>query len=183
MSSDIFSIIQDGDGVEASVSLWRDVIGSMLSTATGVNHHEDVVIRQLHWSNRWIYAFDDPALGITSSETDWEMKSEAEEMKLHSMAKVQNILEIWQGSQNLHATQKESPAQNKQITAIDYTGYWKDFQSISVKLLIRKSCCIYIVGKITLAIIFGCIGQLWRTNSSNKCPPNRKIQLQSKRMW
>jgi len=40
------------------------------------------------------------------------MKKEAEEWKLHRMAKVHNFLEMWQGSQNLCATQKESLAQN-----------------------------------------------------------------------
>jgi len=36
------------------------------------------------------------------------------------MAKVHDFLEMWQGSQNLRATQNESRAQNKQITAIGY---------------------------------------------------------------
>jgi len=48
------------------------------------------------------------------------MKTEAEERTLHRMAKVHDFLEMWQGSQNLHATQKESHAQNKQMTAVGY---------------------------------------------------------------
>jgi hypothetical protein len=36
------------------------------------------------------------------------------------MSKVHDILEMWQGSQNLHATQKESRAQNRQMTAVGY---------------------------------------------------------------
>jgi len=48
------------------------------------------------------------------------MKKEVEERKFHRMAKVHNILEMWQGSQNLRATQKESRAQIKQMTAIGY---------------------------------------------------------------
>jgi len=48
------------------------------------------------------------------------MKKEAEERKLHRMAKVHDFLEMWQGSENLRATQKESRAQNKQMTAIGY---------------------------------------------------------------
>jgi len=55
------------------------------------------------------------------------MKKEAEERKLHRMAKVHDVLEMWQGSQNLRATQKESRAQNKQITAI---GYISDMEEI-----------------------------------------------------
>jgi hypothetical protein len=36
------------------------------------------------------------------------------------MAKIHNFWEIWQASQNLHATQKESRAQNKQMTAVGH---------------------------------------------------------------
>ena len=45
------------------------------------------------------------------------------------MAKVSNLLEIWQGSQNLQATQKESRAQNKQIIAV---GYISDTEEIII---------------------------------------------------
>ena len=65
-------------------------------------------------------AGDDPVLDTTEAENDIELKREAEERKPHRMAKVQDILEIWQGSQNLRATQKESCAQNKQMTAVGY---------------------------------------------------------------
>jgi len=43
------------------------------------------------------------------------------------MAKIHDFLKMWQGSQNLHATQKESWAQNKQMTAI---GYISDTEEI-----------------------------------------------------
>jgi hypothetical protein len=43
------------------------------------------------------------------------------------MAKVHDFLEMWQGSQNLRATQKESRAQNKQMTAV---GYISDTEEI-----------------------------------------------------
>jgi len=43
------------------------------------------------------------------------------------MAKVHDFLEMWQGSQNLRATQKESRAQNKQMTAV---GYISDTEKI-----------------------------------------------------
>ena len=45
-----------------------------------------------------------------NSENEWEMNKEAEERKLHTMAKVHIFLEMWQGSQNLCVTQKESLA-------------------------------------------------------------------------
>jgi len=43
------------------------------------------------------------------------------------MAKVHDILEMWQGSQNLPATQKESRAHNMQMTAV---GYISDTEEI-----------------------------------------------------
>jgi hypothetical protein len=55
-----------------------------------------------------------------------EMNSEAEQKTLHQMAKVYNFLEMWQGSQNLRATQMESRAQNKQISAIGYISYTEE---------------------------------------------------------
>jgi len=62
-----------------------------------------------------------------NTDNDSEMKKEAEERKLHRMAKVHDFLEMCQGSQNLRATQKESRAQNKQMTAI---GYISDTEEI-----------------------------------------------------
>ena len=46
--------------------------------------------------------------------------NKVEERKLNRMAKVHDWLEIWQGSQNLRATQKECCAQNKRMTAVGY---------------------------------------------------------------
>jgi hypothetical protein len=43
------------------------------------------------------------------------------------MAKVRDFLEMWQGSRNLRATQKESRANNKQMTAV---GYISDTEEI-----------------------------------------------------
>jgi len=63
---------------------------------------------------------DNPMLDTTETEYDFELKREAEERKFHRTAMVLDCLEMWQGSQNLHATQKESHAQNKQLTAVGY---------------------------------------------------------------
>ena len=67
-----------------------------------------------------ILAGDDPALDTTNTENDTEMLKEAEETHLHSMAKAHDLLEMWQISHNLPATQKESRAQNKQMPAVRY---------------------------------------------------------------
>jgi len=69
----------------------------------------------------------DPELDNANTEINLELKKEAEERKLHRMAKVHDFLEMWQGSQNLRATQKESRAQNKQMTAV---GYISDTEEI-----------------------------------------------------
>jgi len=52
------------------------------------------------------------------------------------MAKVHDFLEMWQGSQNLRATQKQSGAQNQQMTSVGYISdmeemvkaSWSNFQ-------------------------------------------------------
>jgi len=55
-----------------------------------------------------------------NTENDLEMKTDAEERKLHRMAKVHNYLEMWQGSHSLHGTTKGSRAQNQWMTAVGY---------------------------------------------------------------
>jgi len=127
VARDIFSIIPHGVGVEASFSLGRDVIGWRQSKTTGETLREQVEVRQFARANSGSLAGDDPVLDPDSTDNDMEMKREAEEKKLHRMAKVHNILEMWQGSQTLRATQKESRAQNKQMTAV---GYISDTEEI-----------------------------------------------------
>jgi hypothetical protein len=78
----------------------------------------------------------DPDVYYANTENDSEMKKEAEERKVHRMAKVHNFLEMWQGSQNLSATQKRSRAQIMQTTAVGYisdtdeivNAFWSPFQ-------------------------------------------------------
>jgi len=127
VARDIFSIIPHGVRVEASFSLGRDVIGWRQSKTIGETLHEKVVVRQFARANNGILAGTDPELDTTNTENDSEMKKEAEKRKLHRMAKVHDFLEMWQGSQNLRATQKESRAQNKQMTAV---GYISDMEEI-----------------------------------------------------
>jgi hypothetical protein len=120
VARDIFSIIPHGLGVEASFSLGRDVIRWRQSKTTGETLREKVVVRQFARANNGILAGTDPELDNENKQNDSEMKKEAEERKLHRIAKVHDFLEMWQGSQNLRATQKESRAQNKQMTAVRY---------------------------------------------------------------
>jgi len=120
VARDIFSIILHGVGVEASFFLGRDVIGLRKAKTTGETVREKVVVRLFAWANNRILAGTDPEVDATNTENDLEMKKKAEERKLHRMAKVHDFLEIWLGSQNLGATQEESRAQNKQMTAVGY---------------------------------------------------------------
>jgi len=88
------------------------------------NHWRDpsqrVIVRHFALPNKWILASNDPALDTTETENVLEMKREAEGRILHRMAKVHDLLEMFQGSQNLSATPKESPSQNMQMTAVGY---------------------------------------------------------------
>ena len=122
VARDIFSVISHGVGVEASFSIRRDVIGRRQSNNTGEILREKVVVTQFARANNGVLAGADPELDTMNTENDSEMKKEAEERKLHRMAKVHDFLEIWQGSQNLHATQGESCAPNKQMTTVGYNS-------------------------------------------------------------
>jgi hypothetical protein len=46
----------------------------------------------------------DPELDNLNTENDFERKKEAEDRKLHRMAKVYDFLEMWQGMQYLCGT-------------------------------------------------------------------------------
>jgi len=127
VARNIFSIIPYEVGVEDSCSLVQDGIGWRQSKTTGETLLEKVIERQLARSTNGIVAGDNLVWDMTNTENDSEMKKEVEEMILHRMAKVHDFLEMWQGSQNLCATQKESRAQNKQMTAI---GYISDTEEI-----------------------------------------------------
>jgi hypothetical protein len=48
------------------------------------------------------------------------MKREAEEKTVNRQAKGHDLLGMWEGSQNLSTTHKESRAQNNQVTAVGY---------------------------------------------------------------
>jgi len=120
VACDIFWIIPHGVGVEASFSIGRDVIDCKQSKTTGATHRKNVLVRQFAQTNHEILAGDDPGLDTAETENDFEMKSEAEEKTLRWMAKVHNFLEMRQGRQTLCATQRESDAQKKQMTAVGY---------------------------------------------------------------
>ena len=84
--------------MEASFSRGRDVIGWKQSKPSGDSVCEKVIVRQFARANN-------PVSHTTNTEYNSEINTEAEESKLHRMGKVHDFLEMWQGSQNLCATQ------------------------------------------------------------------------------
>jgi hypothetical protein len=79
-------------------------------------------------------AGNNPVFNTANTENDSEMQKEVDGRKLHRMVKVQDFLEMWQGSQNLCATQKESCAQNKRMTAIQYISDTEEIVKVSWSL-------------------------------------------------
>jgi hypothetical protein len=127
----IFSLIPHGAGVQACVSHRREVIGWRQSKTRGETLHEKVVVRQYARAKNRILAGNDPVLDMIEAEIDIELKREADERKLHRMAKVNDFLEMWQGSQNPRATLSESCAHTMQITAVGYISATEDIVNTS----------------------------------------------------
>ena len=118
VACDIFSIIPHSVGVDASFSLGRHVIGWRRSKTTGGTLCKKVVVRPYARANDGLLAGNNPVLDPTITDNDMDMHSEAEHKKLHWMAKVHDFLAMWQGSYNMRAAQKESRAENEQMTAV-----------------------------------------------------------------
>ena len=78
------------------------------------------MLTQYPQANNGILVSDDTAFDTTNTENDSEINKKAEERQLHRMSEVQTIVTMWQGSQNLRATQKECHASIELITAVGY---------------------------------------------------------------
>jgi len=110
VAPDIVSILWHGVRPEGSVSLRWEIIGWRQSNTTGETLWGKVIIKQFAPANTVILTGDDPRLDTTNTWNNSEISNEAEESRLHRMAKVHALLEMWQGSHNLCDTQKESRA-------------------------------------------------------------------------
>ena len=108
--------------MEASFSLRPDDVVSRHSKPAGEVFPDKIVVKQFSHTNIGILGGADPELDSKNTKINSEMNKAAEKRKLHRIAKVQDLLEMWQGSQNLRATQKESCTQHKQITMVLATG-------------------------------------------------------------
>jgi len=118
VARDILSIILHGVGVVASFSPGWDIISRWPSKPTGKTIHGNVITTQFAWADIRTLAHGDAVLDNMNAENYLDMKGEVEQQKFHRMGKVHDFLEIWQGSQNLWATEKESRTQNTQMTAV-----------------------------------------------------------------
>jgi len=118
VANNLFFITLHGVEVEASFSLGQHVIGWRQPTTTGETFGEKVFVKHFTWANNGLLVGDDLVLDMTNTDNDLEMKREREQKTLYRMAKVYDILETWWGSQTSYITQKESHAQNMQITVI-----------------------------------------------------------------
>jgi len=127
----IYSIIPHGVGVESSISLGPYIISWRQQNTTGETLRQKVIVRQFARANNGILAGNDPVMDTTNTENDSEIKKELEEPKLNRMAKVYDFLEMWQGSQNLHATQRESRVKYKQMTAVRYISDTEEIMKAS----------------------------------------------------
>ena len=126
VAGDIFSIIPYEVGVESSFSLGQDIISWRQSKTASATLQEKYLVRQFARANNGILAGDNTSSDTTDTENDVELKNEVDERNLHTLAKVHNFLEMWQGSQNLGATQKQSRTHNKQMTAVGYISDTKE---------------------------------------------------------
>jgi hypothetical protein len=74
------------------------VVGCRQLKTTGETLHEIIVVRYYAQANNGVLAGNNPVLDPGCTDNDVGMKIGAEEKKLHQMAKVNDFLEMWQGS-------------------------------------------------------------------------------------
>jgi len=106
-------------------------------------------------ANDGISASNKTALDTPNAENDLEPKREAVEIPLHIIAMGHNFLKMWQGSQNLPATQKESHAHDKQMTVVGNISDNEEIVKQSLFTFSKWSCSrIKIVQKIAIITLF-----------------------------
>ena len=137
VARDTLSMILHDVAVESSFSLGRDVIGSRQSTTTGEIICKKVIVRHFARANNGILEGAEPELDTRNTNQNSEVTKEVQERKLHTMAKVHDFLEMWQGNQNLCAKQKESNAQNMQMTAVELIPDTEDIFNASWSLFLH----------------------------------------------
>jgi len=92
------SIISHGVGVEASFPHLQDVIRWRQSKTTGVTHDKQFVVRHCARANNGIVAGNTQESDTTNTGNNLLIKIEAEEVKLHRLAKDHELLVMYQAS-------------------------------------------------------------------------------------
>ena len=91
VAGDLLSISPHGVGVEWSFSPKGDVIGGRQSKASGYRLQETVNVTQIARTTNGISAANDPALDMTNTEDDSDMKTDGEQQKLQRLGNVHNF--------------------------------------------------------------------------------------------
>jgi len=92
-----FIIIPNGVRVVASMSHGWDGIAWREPRTTGKTVGGIVIVRQIAWAINGILGGDDPGLDMSNAEYNLEMIREVEQKQLSRMAKMYDILNMWQG--------------------------------------------------------------------------------------
>jgi hypothetical protein len=92
VACNIISVIQDGVQLEASFSLGWDAIVWRQSKPTDVTRWEPVIVRRFAGADHRILAGDYPALYMTNTEINTEIKKDAKLQKLHWMANIHDFV-------------------------------------------------------------------------------------------
>jgi len=102
-----------------------------------------VVVRQFAQANKGIWAGHYPALNMTKTENDTEINNDADLRILHKMAKINDFLEMWQGSHNLRATQKEFHTQKQPKKAVRYISDMEEIINASWLLFLQDGAAAF----------------------------------------
>jgi hypothetical protein len=81
-----------------------------------------VIVRQFVEPNNGILAGGNPELDTTNTDNDSQRKKGAEEGIFHRKPKVHDLLEMWQGCEDIRAPQKESHTNNMPMSAVRYVS-------------------------------------------------------------
>jgi hypothetical protein len=122
---DILLLMLHGVRVHNSFSFRQDVIGSRQSNTAAETLLKTVILTQFGRASNGDLAGTKPELDTMNIQNDLYKPKEEEERKLHRMAKVDILLEVWHGIQNHRATQTGSGTQFKPMTTLDTIWKWK----------------------------------------------------------
>jgi hypothetical protein len=132
------------------LSEWRPVVplanispGGRSQKSNGETLHDKVILRVFAKSHDGIFAGADPDLNTTNTENNTEMKNDTEESLFHRIAKVHHILEMWQSSQKICVTQKNSHAQNNNMTAVAYLSHMEEVLKESWSLVLHLGVAVF----------------------------------------